>query len=304
MINSLLINPKHETNKIINFLKKTFKEQKIDKVVFGLSGGIDSMTVLYLLREILPAKNIFAVQMDYFPRKKLDINLEGINAVNVSIKKIVDEFEDVVKARHHDFSSTSPRPERRGPKSLTQNQIPSLSRDESGKFFATWDLPLGEGSHGAKKFTAEPLRKERLGNIMARVRMIILFDLAKKLNAIVSGTENKSERLLGYFTRFGDSASDIEPIAHLYKTQVYQLAKYLKVPEKIINQSPTAGLWDGQTDEDEFGFTYEEADQVLYLVDDRPQDINKIKKDFPNAEKIIERMQSNQFKLQTPYHLK
>ena len=244
MKNPLIINTKQEANKIICFLKKTFKEQKIDKVVLGLSGGIDSTTALYLLKEFLPAKNIFAVQMDYNPRKKLDIDLKEINVVNVSIKKIVDQFK------------------------------------------------------------VEDKNKIRLGNIMARVRMIILFDLAKQLNALVCGTENKSEHLLGYFTRFGDSASDIEPISHLYKTQVRQLADFLKVPKEIINQSPTAGIWEGQTDEKEFGFTYEEADQVLYLMCDRSQDINKVKKNFPNAEKIFERVKKNEFKLKTPYFLK
>src|SRR5258708_26883046 len=97
------------------------------------------------------------------------------------------------------------------------------------------------------------------------MRMIILYDLAKKYKALVCGTENKSENLLGYFTRFGDQASDIEPIEHLYKTQVYQLAKYLNLPDAIITQQPSAGLWQGQTDEGQFGFTYEEADQVLFL---------------------------------------
>lgn len=105
--------------------------------------------------------------------------------------------------------------------------------------------------------------KARLGNIMARVRMIYSFDLAKKLNALVIGTENKSEKLLGYYTRYGDEAADIEPIIHLYKIQVRQLAGELKIPEKIINQTPTAGLWPGQTDERDLGFTYKEADLVL-----------------------------------------
>ena len=105
----------------------------------------------------------------------------------------------------------------------------------------------------------------RKGNIMARIRMIILYDMSKKLNYLVLGTENKTEHLLGYYTRFGDEASDIEPIRRLYKTQVYALAKHLKIPKKILNTPPTAGLWKGQTDEGEFGFDYKFADEILYL---------------------------------------
>ncbi|NCO88578.1 NAD(+) synthase [Candidatus Roizmanbacteria bacterium] len=137
---------------------------------------------------------------------------------------------------------------------------------------------------------------------MARTRMIILFDQAKKLDALVCGTENKSEHLLGYFTRFGDAASDIEPIQHLYKTQIYQLAKYLKIPREIINQPPTAGLWNGQTDEGQFEFTYKEADQVLSLYYDQRKSLKMIiKSGFPNVKIIIKMMRNNQFKNKTPY---
>ncbi len=131
--------------------------------------------------------------------------------------------------------------------------------------------------------------KARLGNIMARVRMIYCFDLAKKLNALVVGTENKSEKLLGYYTRFGDEAADIEPIIHLYKTQVRQLARELKISEKIINQAPTAGLWPGQTDEVDLGFTYKEADQVLQ---GKKQNI-----------KVQKRLKQVDFKKRVPYTL-
>jgi len=109
----------------------------------------------------------------------------------------------------------------------------------------------------------------RRGNVMARMRMVALYDLSKKMNALVVGTENRTEHLLGYYTRFGDAASDVEPIRHLYKTQVYELAKYLKIPKNILTKSPTAGLWEGQTDEGEFGFTYNSVDEVLYLYFDR-----------------------------------
>lgn len=147
-----------------------------------------------------------------------------------------------------------------------------------------------------------PTDKIRRANIMARTRMIFIYDLAKKHSALVCGTENKSEHLLGYYTRFGDSASDLEPIRHLYKTQVYQLAEKLKIPEKIIRQAPSAGLWPGQTDEQELGFTYNEADQILELHLEKKLKTEKIRKiGFKNAEKIIKRWNDNLFKQQTPY---
>ena len=145
----------------------------------------------------------------------------------------------------------------------------------------------------------------RIGNIAARMRMIILFDLAKKVKGLVCGTENKSENLLSYFTRFGDQASDIEPIEHLYKTQVYQLAQHLCLPDEIINQQPSAGLWKGQTDEGQFGFSYEEADQVLFLHLEKKLSIEEIEKQgFTNAQKIINWHKKNLFKHQTPYIVK
>lgn len=148
------------------------------------------------------------------------------------------------------------------------------------------------------------VNRVRLGNIMARIRMIILYDLAKKHKALVCGTENKSESLLGYFTRFGDQASDFEPIQHLYKTQVYKLASFLNVPKAIIDKEPTAGLWHGQTDESEFGFTYKEADQVLHFYYDKKLTLEEIKnKGFRNAEKIMNFSLKNSYKHHTPYAL-
>ncbi len=144
----------------------------------------------------------------------------------------------------------------------------------------------------------------RLGNIMARVRMITIFDRAKKLGALVLGTENKSEYLLGYFTRGGDELSDIEPVQHLYKTQVYELANYLGLPDNILKQIPTAGLWEGQTDEGEFGFSYKEADQVLHLYFDKNFLLDDIvKQGFANAENIIAYAKKNHYKHKVPYSL-
>ena len=128
-------------------------------------------------------------------------------------------------------------------------------------------------------------------------------DTAKKLSALVCGTENRSEYLLGYFTRFGDEASDLEPIAHLYKTQVYQLAEYLGIPRDIIYKSPTAGLWRGQTDEKELGMSYETLDKILYGLEFKMDysDISKIvgvKK--PEVERIRKMRIKSQHKRRTP----
>lgn len=149
--------------------------------------------------------------------------------------------------------------------------------------------------------------KIRRGNIMARVRMIYLYDLAKKHRSLVCGTENKTEHLLGYFTRFGDEASDLEPIKGLYKTQLVKLAKYLNLPERIINKKPSAGLWGGQTDEGEFGFSYQQADQILHLHTDKKlkkEEIIKQGFDRETVEKVLNWAKKNQFKHKTPKVLK
>ncbi len=145
--------------------------------------------------------------------------------------------------------------------------------------------------------------KLRTANIMARTRMIFLYDLAKKYHVLVCGTENKSEYLLGYFTRFGDEASDLEPIRGLYKTQVLKLAKYLGVPKEIIEKQPTAGLWPGQTDEKELGFSYQEADQVLYLYFDKKYSWEKIISLGLNGQlidKVKNQVEKNKFKHEVP----
>lgn len=154
----------------------------------------------------------------------------------------------------------------------------------------------------AKTLNIDSKDNIRKGNVMARIRMVALYNLAKKTNALVCGTENKSEYLLGYFTRFGDEASDFEPIRHLYKTQVYELARYLNIPKNVINTPPSANLWEGQSDEGEFGFSYQEADVVLYLYFDKKKTVEFIEKQgFKNAKKIIEFAKSNSYKHNTPY---
>jgi len=109
--------------------------------------------------------------------------------------------------------------------------------------------------------------KVDLGNIMARVRMIFLYSYARRHNLLVLGTSNKSEIMTGYFTKWGDGAADLQPIAHLYKTHVKLIAKELGVPENILQRVPSGEIWEGQTDEGEMGITYEELDSLLYKIE-------------------------------------
>jgi len=104
------------------------------------------------------------------------------------------------------------------------------------------------------------------GNIAARCRMIVLFNLAKKNGRVVMGATNESEFQMGYFTKFGDGAYDISPLSGLYKTHVRQIAKMIGIPQEIIEKPPSAGLWAGQTDEEEMGISYNDLDPVLYGI--------------------------------------
>jgi NAD+ synthase len=106
--------------------------------------------------------------------------------------------------------------------------------------------------------------KIALANIKPRIRMILLYAYANTTNSLVCGTSNKSELLIGYFTKYGDGAVDFQPLGDVYKTQIYQLAEFLNLPNYLIKKSPTAGLWKGQTDENELGMTYETLDKILF----------------------------------------
>jgi len=143
----------------------------------------------------------------------------------------------------------------------------------------------------------------RRGNVMARMRMIVLYDLSAREKALVIGTSNKTELLLGYGTLYGDMASAINPLGDLYKTQVWQLAEELGVPRKIIDKKPTADLWIGQTDEDELGLSYKTADKLLYfMIDERKTDAELIELGFEKnlIERIKTMVQRNQFKRRPP----
>lgn len=143
----------------------------------------------------------------------------------------------------------------------------------------------------------------RKGNIMARARMIILYDQSEAFHGLVVGTGNKTEILLGYSTLWGDSASALNPIGDLYKTQVRQLSRALKVPAAIVDKPPSADLWVGQTDEDELGFTYEDVDRLLYLlVDQRYNPQECVEAGFAQSfvDNVVRRIRAMQFKRMLP----
>lgn len=143
----------------------------------------------------------------------------------------------------------------------------------------------------------------RRGNVMARCRMIALYDLSVEWRGLVIGTSNKTEVLLGYSTQFGDYASALNPLGDLYKHQVRQLTRHLGLPSSVIEKAPSADLFEGQTDEGELGFTYEEADRLLYLLVDQRYGVEQLveagfEREF--VQRVVSRVAGNQYKRLPP----
>jgi len=138
--------------------------------------------------------------------------------------------------------------------------------------------------------------KLALSNLKPRLRMLVLYYLANKLNYLVCGTGNKSEFMVGYFTKHGDGATDILPIADLYKKEVRGLARELKVPGHIIIKPPTAGLWQGQTDEGEMGITYSQLDDILERLEKNKKQVVPINK----VNKVKQMIKRSEHKRQGP----
>lgn len=183
------------------------------------------------------------------------------------------------------------------PDSLTHSQ---LLVDQLGVRCETFDIT--EMVEPFVRLDPE-ISKQRKGNLMARARMIVLYDRSEVFKGLVIGTSNKTEMLLGYSTLYGDSASALIPLGDLYKTQLRQLASDMGLPSVIVNKPPSADLWAGQTDEADLGFTYEKVDPLLYLLVDQrysPQECIEAGFDEAFVNSVVTRIRRNQFKRMQP----
>ncbi len=213
----LKIDPKLVSTILQEFLYTETSKAGFERVVFGLSGGIDSALVAYLCARTFSPANVTALILPY----------RSSNPENIAHAKIVVKNLNI-SSETHDITE----------------MVDAFFKDEPD---------------------ADMVRK---GNRMARERMCFLYDYSSKHKALVIGTSNKTELMLGYGTIFGDLASAINPIGDLYKTQIWQLAEYMGVPREIIEKPPSADLWTGQTDEEEIGYSYDKIDALLhYLID-------------------------------------
>lgn len=153
-------------------------------------------------------------------------------------------------------------------------------------------------------FDRQPdISNHRRGNVMARMRMIVVYDHSEDFGGLVIGTSNKSEILLGYGTLFGDLASAVNPIGDLFKTQVRQMARAMNLPISIIDKPPSADLWEGQSDEEDLGISYDEVDRILYLMfDERFRLGELLEAGFPKEQvtKVYSMVRRNQFKRRPP----
>jgi NAD+ synthase len=253
----LLIHTDLTTQVLTAFIREEVQKAGFERVVFGLSGGIDSALVAYLATQALGREHVHAVMMPYRTSSPASL---------ADAQKVVDDLR------------------------IPHTVVPISAAVDA--YFETVDPLLG-GS-------ATPLRR---GNRMARERMATLFDFSAHLGALVLGTSNKTELLLGYGTQFGDLASALNPIGDLYKFQVRQLSAAVGVPESILSKAPSADLWEDQTDEKELGFTYDTADEVLYqLVDMRksPEDLISQGYDEGLIRTIVRRISINHYKRKPP----
>ena len=218
------IEPEQAVRVITAFIAAQLEQTGFERVVLGLSGGLDSATVAFLCARAIGPENVFTVRMPY--RTSSAASLTDAMAVVDALGCPTELVE------------------------ITPMVDPMLElMPEAGNV--------------------------RRGNVMARQRMIVLFDRSAAHDALVAGTSNKTESLLGYGTLYGDMACAFAPIGDLYKSQLRDVARHLGVPEQILVKPPSADLWPGQTDEGELGLTYDAVDRVLFALVDRRWSVDR-----------------------------
>ncbi len=236
---------------LVEFIRNEVRKFGFQRVVLGLSGGLDSALAATLAAEALGPENVVVLMLPYRTSSP-----ESEGHARLVIEKLGLTYDKI---------------------DITPMVEPLLAH-------------YPEMSN---------LRK---GNVFARQRMICVFDRSMQEKALVLGTSNKTETLLGYTTWYGDNAASIQPIGDLYKTQVRALARSVGVPQPILDKKPSADLWPGQTDEAEMGLEYDVVDQVLYLLVDERLDPDRIvARGFSQAlvDKVIKTVMNMQFKRMT-----
>jgi len=270
-VEDLAINCERVKKVLVEFIRKGIGKSGFQRAVLGLSGGMDSTVVAHLASEALADPfNIYALIMPYKSYESESVKHAQLVARKLGINSRIIRIEPMIEEYFSEFSS---------------GRIPNPA------------ISAGKGSQ------VKLLEYVRRGNKMARERMSILYDWALALRALVLGTSNKTELLTGYFTKYGDGGVDLEPLGDLYKTQVRQLAKYLGVPQPIINKCPSAGLWPGQTDEGELGINYEELDSILYHIFDKKYTTKKLLTlgfSIENIEKVKNFVKNSEHKRRLP----
>ena len=215
---------------IVDWLRQRLTEAAARGFVVGLSGGVDSAVVARLCQLAAPGRTVAAIMpCKSDPRDETDARLVAETFELPVVKIDLEPTYDV----------------------LVEEMRAALSEVASAQ--------------GAAAYGSESSSRVPLGNVRPRLRMTALYFLANSLNYVVAGTGNRSELTIGYFTKHGDGGVDVLPIGHILKGQVRALAASLGVPQSIIDKAPSAGLWLGQTDEAEMGFSY--GDLEAYLTD-------------------------------------